>query len=440
VIDPMQNEYEPLELESLAGYRPQAQAADDFESESERNECEDVLESFESTEHANEAWKSLSRRDRLKLIRRARRHARDCRFRHGVRNRESVESHVRYMLRNDPEVSSILTMIAFAIIGELVKWLLVRLWERWMNRREDNGPSLGSVARALSLAATVLMASAAHGAEPAGVFALLSGNRQSNVSETTLRLPQVAGLTIRDRWGWMQPSRFAFDWSWTDRYVQLCRKVGKPYKLLVMTGRDGMSPKWIGGAWHEGAPVPWSPELASHYSAFVRSLAARYGADPLCVGVHITGPTHPSAEMHPAPRLANVRGYSDEKMAQGWAQLIDIYAAAFPGVTCCLSISVQSPADRYVLAVCDYGRLRLGSRFAVQHNALKASTSPTAPHHKLVASLAKQGVYTGFEMACSAVNEPKRFGSRNVNDGLVIGRAAGGKWFDVYPPDLKGVR
>jgi hypothetical protein len=43
-------------------------------------------------------------------------------------------------------------------------------------------------------------------------------------------------------------------------------------------------------------------------------------------------------------------------------------------------------------------------------------------------------------MLCAAGNNPARFGSRNVMDGVNIGKAAGASYFDIYPPDLAALR
>nr|MBA3484428.1 beta-galactosidase [Pirellulales bacterium] len=259
------------------------------------------------------------------------------------------------------------------------------------------------------------------------------------ISDEQLKLPQVAGLTIRARWAWLHPGDGQFDLAFLDTHVERCRRLGKRYKILIMTGAN-CSPEWIGGAWHRGAPVPWSPELAKHYGALVAELGKKYGGDPLLAGVHITGPTFPSAEMHPAPGIESVAGYSDAAMIAAWSAAIDAYAAAFPETACILSISVRPPAVRYLAQVVEYGNAKLGKRFTLEHNALKSSTHPNAPHHVFIASQAKLGVRVGFEMVCAAANAPGRFGSREVMDGIARGKAAGGVYFDVYPPDLKSLR
>jgi hypothetical protein len=281
---------------------------------------------------------------------------------------------------------------------------------------------------------------------PVGYFALQPGdpavqkpgsNRQ--ISTAQLQLPHIAGLTIRARWSWLHLGEGKFDFSFLDSQVERCRQLGKPYKLLVMTGAN-CSPEWIGGDWYRGAPVPWSPELSKYYGELVAELGRRYAEDPLLVGVHVTGPTFPSAEMHPAPGIESVKGYSDQKMLDAWAGAIDQYAAAFPSNACILSISVRRPANRYLSKTIDHGRAKLGERLTLQHNALKAGTQLLAPHHRVIAEQHQRGVRVGFEMVSAAANNPTRFGSPDVMDGVKIGKAAGGTYFDIYPPDLSHLR
>lgn len=281
---------------------------------------------------------------------------------------------------------------------------------------------------------------------PVGYFALQPGdpavlNPRSarQVSTAQLQLPQVAGLTIRARWSWLHISEGKFDFSFLESSVERCRQIGKPYKLLVMTGAN-CAPEWIGGDWYRGAPVPWSPELRKRHGELVAELGRRFAEDPLLVGVHITGPTFPSAEMHPAPGIESLEDYSDEKMLNAWTEAIDAHAAAFPNNACILSISVRRPANRYLSKTIEHGRAKLGQRMTLQHNALKAGTQLLAPHHQVVAQLHQRGVRVGFEMVCAAATNPARFGSRDVMDGIKIGESVGGIYFDVYPPDIRTLK
>jgi hypothetical protein len=208
--------------------------------------------------------------------------------------------------------------------------------------------------------------------------------------------------------------------------------------LIVQTGRDGLSPNWFGGLTYQGAPLPWSPEMLAAYGELMQELGRKYRYKFSVI--HITGPTFPSAEMHPAPNIERVRGYSDAKMIDAWSTAAQSVANAFPGAAVALSISVQQPAGRYVDATINKIRTNVGSRLILQHNALKANTDVTAPHHRLLLKYRQLGVRVAFEMACSATDYPVRFGSKDVNQGVKLGREAGAEFIDVYPPDLGGLK
>ena len=269
-------------------------------------------------------------------------------------------------------------------------------------------------------------------------FALKPGDGR-DVSDTDLKRPTVAGLTIRVPWSVLNPRPGIYNTTVIDRNIAQAQRCGnKPMKLIVQTGRGGASPSWFGGLTYQGAPLPWSREMLVAYDTLMQELGRKYRYK--FYAVHITGPTYPSAEMHPAPNLDRVRGYSDAKMVDAWTTAAKSVASAFPDAALPLSISVQKPVNRYVDATINKIRLNVGSRLVLQHNALKANTTVTAPHHQLVMKYRQLGVRVAFEMACSAVNEPTRFGSRNVMDGVIVGRNSGAEFLDIYPPDLGGLR
>lgn len=271
-------------------------------------------------------------------------------------------------------------------------------------------------------------------------FALKPGQPTSrDVSDALLKLPTVSGLTIRVPWFAINSRPGVYDFSVIDRCLAQSQRCGhKPVKLIVQTGRDGLSPNWFGGQTYQGAPIPWSPEMLAAHAQLMNELGRKYRYR--FYAVHITGPTHPSAEMHPAPNLDRVRGYSDAKMIQAWATAAQSVAAAFPDAALPLSISVKKPANRYVDATISKIRTIVGSRLILQHNALQADTSVTAPHHQLLMKYRQLGVRVAFEMACSAADYPVRFGSADVMDGVRVGRNSGAEFIDVYPPDLRGLK
>lgn len=270
---------------------------------------------------------------------------------------------------------------------------------------------------------------------PVGFFLMKPGHRGGQVPDKDMRRGVVAGQLIRFRWSDFAPTKSRFDHSVFTAAIAQCRKIGKPYRLLMQTGRD-ITPRWIDGQWitwgNQTAPAPWSPEMRAALRSAAQELGSKYANDAMCVGVSPTGPTWPSAEMHPMPQLVKARGYSDQAMIEAWVGAIEIWDEAFPDVAKTLAISVQSPMDRLlskVIAHFPHNRLYL------QHNSLQADTNPHAPHHAYILQAQRKGWNVGFEMVCSAFDNPTRFGSSNVMQGVRIGKAAKAEWMDIYPPD-----
>lgn len=61
-----------------------------------------------------------------------------------------------------------------------------------------------------------------------------------------------------------------------------------------------------------------------------------------------------------------------------------------------------------------------------------------AGHQLLVQDCYLKGIKVGFEMVCAACDDPVRFGSQNVMDGVAVGRRVGGSWFRHLPPAERG--
>lgn len=282
--------------------------------------------------------------------------------------------------------------------------------------------------------------------EPIGYFLLERGGDQGPLTDAQLKAPHVVGQTIRIPWSRIHTGPGRFEWGELDGRLAQCKRTNRYAQLLIQTGRDGYSPKWFGGQFitddGQSAPAPWSPEMMNAWQELWGALGDKYAGNPLIVGTKITGPTWPSAEMHPCPTLKTKKGYSKAAMVEAWLSAGIAVVTAFPNVTASLAISVQSVADSYVRDVIGElnDNLRPG-QLRIQHNALAAKTIATSDHHALVAECHKRGIGVGFEMVCTVKNV-QRFGSRNIMDGIRIGKAAGGKWFDVYPQpeDIKGLR
>lgn len=265
---------------------------------------------------------------------------------------------------------------------------------------------------------------------PRGYFALQPGDVGRPLDIDVLKLPGVGGETIRIRWHEIQSSLNVLKWEWLDQQIDRCHTLGLPYKILIMTGFGGVP------SWAYKDQVPWDESLIQNYCNFVGVLGKRYNKDQLCVGVHITGPTIASAEMHAksgGEDLTKLPGYTPQKMIDAWKACIDAYEKAFPNVVSILSISGQNGTADYVLPVIDYAKRRLGARAAFQHNSLAAKTTVTASHHRIVEDLGKQGYVIGYEMVCPTSNAT-RFGSRKLIDGLAH-ESKYTYYRDIYPGD-----
>jgi hypothetical protein len=202
----------------------------------------------------------------------------------------------------------------------------------------------------------------------------------------------------------------------------------------MMTGEN--SPQWIQGAWYQGAPVPWNITAQGAFGQAIRSLGNRYAGDPFLVGVHLSSTAnYSSAEMHLAPGLASVNGYSDGKVIDAWTQAIDSYGAAFPNCAVILNATLE-PNHRGGIThpVIEHCQQRLGYRATFQHNSLKASTPMGARHHQLILVLGDDGWRIGFQMV-SASSDRARFGG-SFDDA--IARAPGASYFEIYQSDVGG--
>jgi hypothetical protein len=268
---------------------------------------------------------------------------------------------------------------------------------------------------------------------PQGYF-LLQGIDKSNVKDSSLRDSSVAGLSIRVSWASIDKGT-NFNWTWLDSQVNRCRALRKPYMLRMMAGEK--SPTWIQGAWYRGAPVPWNTTAQNALSQAIAALGNRYAGDSRLVGVHLSSTAnYESAEMHMAPGLENVYGYSDAKMIAAWKKAIDSYAAAFPNCAVILNATLE-PNHRggITYPVIDHCKWRLASRATFQHNSLKASTPFDARHHQLILGLGEDGWRIGFQMACSSYDR-SRFGGTLQQ---AIGLAPGASYFEIYQEDVGGL-
>jgi hypothetical protein len=265
-------------------------------------------------------------------------------------------------------------------------------------------------------------------------FALKPGEVTRNISETQLRMPVIAGLTIRFRPNDVMNADGTFKWAYLDSQVNLCRKTGDKFSILCMSGGGGS---------------------VDMYVKIHIATGQRYGNDPLCYGVHVTGrtPSGTSEELHWGSGLtASVE--ADNK------RLIDACNQGFPGkmVLHALGTDANGGMERIVA----HGAKVCGKRYLVKHNRLKAyepGSNATAWMNndfnvQLVNYVKKYGVSMGFEMVGGTVEDhPKypgqpRTGSGDIMDSVANARELarragfppGELYLAIYQPDFGELR
>lgn len=252
-----------------------------------------------------------------------------------------------------------------------------------------------------------------------GYFALQPVNDTGRIKEADLRQPNVVGLTIRFK----QNADGSVDFAYVDSRLQLARKTGDKYTLLM-----------IGG----GANPLDAAVLASRKAA-AQALGARYASDTLCVGVHVAVPPQGHSEElfwgKPTPAAA----------MQANKDSIDYWTAAFPSQMKILAGSANDIAGMQSLIL--YGVQKTGGKFLYKMNALSEKVPTNWDGMTIIRWAIDHGAQGGFEMLCGASangGDPTRFGSSNVMDGIakgvqVTGKPVSGLYLAIYPPDLGGV-
>jgi hypothetical protein len=194
------------------------------------------------------------------------------------------------------------------------------------------------------------------------------------------------GATYRIRPHWLPARNGVRDWSVVDGFVAQARRLNKPYTLLFMaTGRD-----------------PFEPVGYKFFDSIFYEAYARYGSDPLYVGLHPAGGSAPGDN----PATADDEGASEE---QHWGRapwprkVIDLQKRR-------LTQAAASHPDKAILwanglndtnasmEVIRHGLAVAPGRVIFKHNAMKASTKLTAPQNRLVVEAGKLGAWPGWEM------------------------------------------
>lgn len=280
---------------------------------------------------------------------------------------------------------------------------------------------------------------------PRGWFVMQEVGAQ-NVKDNKLTHPKVSGLCLREKWNRLNPKLGVYNWSFLDKQIDRCVKTNRDIILSIYTGSN--APLWIAGPKFgpsdNVAPYPFDTRMLDAYAVMIEKVGAQYKNESHIVGIEIGGPTCPdmSIEMHYTHSPQKLKGYSEQAMIDAWKACGQEVAKAFPQ---CAIITDGGPAPggnrgtRVNTPFYDFMFKEYANRFFVTHCALKANTSISAPHHKLVTDHKKRGGRTGFEAACGQLDgngRPiKRFGGAWPK-ARQIAAAAGAEFIKFYQWDV----
>jgi hypothetical protein len=281
-----------------------------------------------------------------------------------------------------------------------------------------------------------------------GYGVMQQGNRQGVLSDALITHPKISFVVPRDRWKYLEPQDDVFNFSYMLSQMRRARAAGKSYVVPVMTGGSS-TPIHVAGprfarANEEPCLVPWAPSIPIEYRKLHLALAnaeivpgVKVKDDPYNVGVWITGCTVPSQEAH-LNGMENAPGFSAAGMRTNWSACGRVIKDCYPNKPGIFSLSGQRPVQAYQPQVLSDLKGMFGRSVYFQHNSFKAVFEPNATHVAALRQLDSEGYRTGVEAVVTAADDPGRFGSANVMDG--INKYPWCEYFVNYPNDVKNLR
>lgn len=213
---------------------------------------------------------------------------------------------------------------------------------------------------AVILGAFLLTTGKAFSEVPPGVFCLLPSSTGGDGKDPAVYDdPDVDGISVRVKWGDLEPNEGAFDWTFLDKVIGKAATARKPVLLRIGTsGGDialgGSTPGWVLNAVRaEGLatsqkfftfddngkettiPVFWDPVYLAKKTAMIRAVGLRYANNP-AVKIVSASFANASSEDWAVPHTAIdvshwlAAGYTSSKMLAAGKQIIDATMAAFP--------------------------------------------------------------------------------------------------------------
>jgi hypothetical protein len=310
------------------------------------------------------------------------------------------------------------------------------------------------------------------------------------IPAAVLASPAVDGVVLRIYWNTLEPSPGRFEFSALDRDIASVVSAGKRYTLGVIVGT--YTPAWVAKAGarvlpftvspHNGAgncrsinvPEPWDrvylkslDGMIAALGAHIRSNATRFNA---MTQVKVTGIGEYTEEtrmpietpaMSSTCRLTDAvpdwraHGYRPSLVEKAWNNLLNSWAAAFPGRSLGNNFINKSfpgidESGRHSKTagltltekLIHDGTGRYGARFAVQTQALRATTGTTP----FVQNARRPGATIGYQLAEDVFGNPmcqgvKLIGNRvktpcdpsAIQHALQLGKSSGAAYIEVFP-------
>jgi hypothetical protein len=162
-----------------------------------------------------------------------------------------------------------------------------------------------------------------------------------------LNNPYVSGISVRFSWANLEPSPGSYRWDLIDNVIAQAKSADKLAMIRVLSGIN--APDWVQRQvttltfaddylYNPAAypstvtmPVPWDPDYLTLWERFVTALGRRYDGNSRIYSVQMAGGGFIGEMTLPTDvKKWLAAGYSDDRYARCWNQIIHDYRAAFP--------------------------------------------------------------------------------------------------------------
>jgi Beta-galactosidase len=303
---------------------------------------------------------------------------------------------------------------------------------------------------------------------PRGVFSL--AKLGAAASPDVLSNPSVTGISIRQPWRKIEPSKGNYDWTFLDSEVARAEKAGKLVLLHIPT--EGPStPPWVfekgvqtftyedHNPYHKDKAgriaVYWDETYLGEKKALIEAAGKHFASRPavrvvaaVCVSSHGGDWNVPHTPVD-VKRWREI-GFTAEKVLGVCKQIIDVTMQSFPSQFVTLAVNpsgrLEPGRDELARRVVQYAREQYPGRFIVQKNSLAAVTpmpgGPDLQHYQLLwdsrPDIAGQMLWFSYGDATCRNNGRSSpcDAEATLRKAIDVGAAYGMKYIEVYEQDV----